>query len=347
MPLSLRTRVVIGNAVWVGLALGAGSLLASPGVRAPLTRTAWALVTDGSGQVADVRTFRVEDVRGISPGAPIYADGDLPSAPLGHVVEVSGNEVRALIAGPSLPSHASGAGLVCLPPSRTLSEALALAVPPDALRRLGLDVEQRLARTVEQALLPGMEERLPAFFSRLDPQRDAATRDVVDRVGASALERLAPSFEGLTAEVTRAMGARLDLLDRVGLLWKVVRGDGEGLRRQLLPVAREAATRWWTDHSREVAVALSLALSDRREELRGWLQGPLWSAARDELLLPALLAERGRLAAEGEAVLRGVVVDVALAPGGGFRPRFASVLRTHLLGNGQALLLLAPSGDPR
>ena len=55
-----------------------------------------------------------------------------------------------------------------------------------------------------------------------------------------------------------------------------------------------------------------------------------------------LAAQRARLEAEAEALLRRAADEVALAPGGGFRPRFASVLRTHLLGRGEALLLLVP-----
>jgi hypothetical protein len=154
------------------------------------------------------------------------------------------------------------------------------------------------------------------------------------------LPRLEPLLEGLTRDVTAAVKERFDFLDRLGLLWKVLRGDEKGLEKELVPVAREAAKGWWTAHGAEALAAVAAGVKDRREALGAWLKGPAWEAAREELLMPVVRDERDRLTAEVEALLAQAVAEVALAPGGGFRPRFASVLRTHLLGRGEALLLL-------
>ena len=51
-------------------------------------------------------------------------------------------------------------------------------------------------------------------------------------------------------------------------------------------------------------------------------------------------AERPRLEAEAQRLLEAALAEVVLAPGGGLRPRFASVVRTHLLGHRAPLLLV-------
>jgi hypothetical protein len=339
MSAALRARVLVGSAVWLGVLAGAAVLLAAPGVRGPLARTAGAFADDAFGAPERERYFALPDLRGVEPGAPVFrlSEGAL-EAPVGHVLAIEGAGVRVHL------SPGLGAGpfhLECLSPSRSLGEAVALAVPPEVAGRLGSAFRTRLAATFEEALLPGLERRLPAFLARLDPTEDAATRALIELVGASVLERLSPLLEGLTGDITAAVKARFDFLDRVGLLWKVLRGDEKGLQKELVPVAREAARGWWSLHGAEALAAVAAGVNDRREALGTWLRGPAWSAARDELLLPVVRDERDRLSAEVEALLRQAVEEVALAPGGGFRPRFASVLRTHLLGRGQALLLLS------
>jgi hypothetical protein len=339
MSTALRTRVLVGSAVWLAGLGGAAVLFASPGVREPLHRTARAFTDDVFGAPERERWFALADLRGVDVGAPVFriSEGAL-EAPVGHVVGIGGEGVRVRLVAPL------GAGawrLDSLPPSRSLGEAVSLAVPPEAAARLGAAFRTRLAATFEEALLPGLERRLPAFLARIDPTKDAAARVLFESVGSAVLARLTPLLEDLTSEITTAVKARFDFLDRLGLLWKVLRGDEKGLEKELVPVAREAARAWWAAHGSEALAAVAAGVTDRREALEAWLRGPAWAAARDELLLPVVREERDRLTGEVEALLRQAVEEVALAPGGGFRPRFASVLRTHLFGRGEALLLLS------
>lgn len=342
---SLRARALLGTAVWGAALAGGGALLADPGVRQPLLRTAGALLEDLTEHPERERTYVVADRTGVEPGAAVFRrDASGPEAPIGHVVACDERGVCVRFR----PEAGLPAGLTLgvLPPSRTLGEAVALAVPADVRARLADDLEQRLARAVEEVLLPGVEQRLPAFLERLDPTRDPASRALAEDVSGAVLARLEPLLDGLAREVTQAVDAHFDLLDRLGLLWKVVRGDGEGLQQQLLPVARRAARAWWEARSADVLAAVRAGVTDRRAEVRAYVQGPLWAAAREELLVPVLREGRARLTEEGEGLLRRAVAEVALAPEGGFRPRFASVVRTHLLGRGQALLLAGPDAGP-
>lgn len=345
MGCSLRTRALLGSSVWLAAVAGAGALLADPDVRRPLARTAGALVEEFASHPERERTYRVAGASGVEPGAAVFrAAAQGPEAPLGCVVSSTAEGVRVRFAPEAGPPEALT--LVLLPPSRTLGEALQLAVPPEVGARLGQELEQRLARAVNEVLLPGVEQRLPAFLERLDPRRDPATAALAEQLAAAVLTRLEPLLEGLAGEVTSAVDAHFDLLDRLGLLWKLVRGDSDGLQKQVLPVARKAARAWWAAHSAEVLGAVRQGAEDRRDLLSAFVAGPLWSAARDELVLPILTGGRERLTEEGEGLLRRAVEEVALAPGGGFRPRFSNVLRTHLLGRSQALLLASPVAAP-
>jgi hypothetical protein len=337
MSRSLRARVVIGSAVWVAALVGAAALFAAPRVNEPLARTVRAFADDVLGAPERERHFALADLRGVEPGAPVYRlSGGALEAPVGHVVALEGDGVRVHLA----PEVGADVRLECLSPSRNLGEAVALAVPPEVAARLGAALRARLTATFEEALLPGLERRLPAFLARVDPRTDPTTRALAESVGDAVLARVTPLLEGLTSDITRAVKARFDFLDRLGLLWKVLRGDAKGLEKELVPVAREAARGWWAVHGTEALAAVGEGIKDRRDALETWLKGHAWTAARDELLLPVVNDERERLTSEIEALLRQAVEEVALAPGGGFRPRFASVLRTHLLGRGQALLFV-------
>lgn len=338
MSRSLRARVVIGSVVWVAALGGAAVLFAAPKVREPLARTVRAFTDDAFGAPEHERRFALPDLRGIAPGAPVFrlsSDGAV-EAPVGHVVALDATGVRVHLDG----GVGADVRLECLSPSRSLGEAVALAVPPEVAAHLGAALRARLAATFEEALLPGLERRLPGFLARIDPTKDPATRALAELVGDAVLTRLTPLLEGLTGDITKAVKERFDFLERLGLLWKVLRGDAKGLEKELVPVAREAARGWWAVHGSDALAALAQGVKDRREAIATWLKGPAWTAARDELLLPVVQEERDRLSAEVEALLRQAVEEVALAPGGGFRPRFASVLRTHLFGRGEALLFL-------
>jgi hypothetical protein len=234
--------------------------------------------------------------------------------------------------------------LECLASSKTLGEALSLALPPESVRRLGEALRARLGVTFEEALRPELKARLPAFLERVDPRHDPRAKAEVAALGAAVMARLSPLLDSLSREVTQAVDKRFDLLDRLGLLWKMVKGDGEGLRKDLLPVAQAAAARWWSEHASEVLEALGQGLGDRGTQLGDWLAGPVWEAAQAELFVPILRAQRARLEAEAQALLEAALAEVVLAPGGGLRPRFAHVVRTHLLGHHAPLLLVRREG---
>ncbi len=339
--------MLLGSAVWLAVALAAGALVAAPGVRLPLTRTVGAL-TDGFLDASErERGFPVADARGVSAGEPVFlASQERLEAPVGHVVRVEPEKEGALGAATLrvrfVPGFDVGGDLrfTCLPPSRTFAEAVSLAVPPATARLLGEALRERLEATFSEAVGPELEARLPAFLARVDPTKDPRTGAEVKALAHAVLERLRPLLEGLTRDVTRAVDRRFDLLGRLGLLWKMLRGDGEGLRKDLLPVAQQAATSWWETHSSEVLEAVGTGVKDREAELQAWLKGPLWETARDELLLPVARAQRARLEAEAEALLARALQEIVVAPGGGLRPRFASVVRTHLLGQATPLLLV-------
>ena len=291
----------------------------------------------------------------MSLGEPVFlaSQGRL-EAPVGHVVALepvpgeagaTGSTRLRVRFAPGFDAQGELA-FTCLPPSRTWAEALAVAVPPETARALGEALRERLQATFQESLGPELEAHLPAFLARVDPTRDPRTGEEVRALAKAVLGRLKPLLDGLTRDVTQAVDKRFDLLGRLGLLWKMLRGDGEGLRKDLVPVAQKAAESWWTAHSDEVLRAVGDGVGDRKEELGAWLEGPLWEAARDELLLPVVRAQRPRLEAEAEALLERALGEVVLAPGGGLRLRFAGVVRTHLLGHDTPLLLVE-RGAPR
>jgi hypothetical protein len=352
LTLSRRTRVLLGSAVWLAVALAAGALVAAPGVRLPLARTVLAL-SDGLLEAPErERDFPVADARGVEAGEPVFlASQERIDAPVGHVVRIVPTREGALGAAMLRVRFAPGFELhgdlrfTCLPPSRTFAEAVSLAVPPATARLLGEALRERLEATFSEAVGPELEARLPAFLARVDPTKDPRTGAEVKALAHAVLERLRPLLDGLTRDVTRAVDKRFDLLGRLGLLWKMLRGDGEGLRKDLLPVAQQAATTWWETHASEVLEAVGTGVKDREAELGAWLKGPLWETARDELLLPVARSQRARLEAEAEALLARALTEIVLAPGGGLRPRFASVVRTHLLGQATPLLLVERGPD--
>jgi len=158
--------------------------------------------------------------------------------------------------------------------------------------------------------------------------------------------RLEPLADELAAHVTREVEKKFDLLDRLGLLWKMVRGDGQGLRRELVPVAKQAAARWWEVNKDRVLGAVGDGLRQQMPLVRAWVEGELLDAALDELVAPIWQAQRPRLEAEAEALLRVAASTFVESPTGGFRVRFATAIRHVLLGKRSALLLLEPAEGP-
>ena len=144
----------------------------------------------------------------------------------------------------------------------------------------------------------------------------------------------------LASDVTSAIKKKFDVLERLGLLWKAVSGDEKGLKDEILPVAKKAAREWWATHQREVMEALGRAFSAHADEFKTWVGTELFEAARDELVTPVLAAQGDRIETEGESLLRAAAKEFVEAPEGGFRVRFAQMLRTQLLNKKTALLLL-------
>jgi hypothetical protein len=343
-----RAKVVVGSLTLVAIPAALLVLLAAPGVRRPLGRTLEVVGRDLFPSGDADRGFDVADVRGVRRGLPAFVvDADGRGRPAAHVLSVSAAEGAGRVVLRFEPGEDAGASwrLDAYPPSRTLGEALAMAVPEETADRLGREASERAETTFKEAILPEVERRLPAFLKRIDPTKDPAAKETVDRMGAAVIARLEPLLGSLSGAVTKAMDDRFDFLDRVGLLWKMLRGDAKGLRKDLEPVAKEAARRWWTTHQREVLTALGRGVEDAAPDFATWLKGPAWNAAKEEVLEPVFEAQRERLEDEAEALLRRAVEEVVVAPSGTFRVRFAGILRTHLLGKKTALLLLARTED--
>ncbi|MCA9314526.1 MAG: hypothetical protein KDB73_03455 [Planctomycetes bacterium] len=343
-----RGERVLGHALLVAAVMGAVVVASRPDVRAAATRIAGeaASAVRPVGD-ADVR-FDVGTVEGVRRGAPVYAPGpDGVADVVGHVVAVEdGAEPRVVVraaVGRELPT---GYRLTVHPPRRSLRDAVALAVPDDEARRFADQLATRALALWSEQVAPELERRLPAFLDRIDPTEDTEARKVADVLGAELVARLEPLADELAAHVTREVEKKFDLLDRLGLLWKMVRGDGQGLRRELVPVAKQAAARWWEVNKDRVLGAVGDGLRQQMPLVRAWVEGELLDAALDELVAPIWQAQRPRLEAEAEALLRVAASTFVESPTGGFRVRFATAIRHVLLGKRSALLLLEPAEGP-
>ncbi len=92
--------------------------------------------------------------------------------------------------------------------------------------------------------------------------------------------------------------------------------------------------------------ALGDTFKEKLPEIRTWMNDELLPAAREELIDPLLALHRERLEDEGEKLMKFAMREVIRSNGGGFRVRFASMLRMTLLGKKQALILLErPAAD--
>ena len=233
------------------------------------------------------------------------------------------------------------------PPRRSLRDVVGLAVPDDEARRFAGALAERALGLWEAEVRPGVEARLPAFLARIDPTADTQARELATRLGDGLVQRLEPLADELARHVTAAVERKFDLLDRLGLLWKMLRGDGQGLRRAIVPVAKQAAAAWWATHRDRVLGLVGEALAERGPEIRAWAEGELLDAALAELITPLWEAQRPRLEAEAEALLRLAAERFVESPAGGFRVRFAAALRHILLGKRTALVLLVPAEASR
>ncbi|MDA1195962.1 MAG: hypothetical protein O2894_12360 [Planctomycetota bacterium] len=336
-------KLALGSGGLVAALAAASWLLASPGVAAPAARVAATISSALDAEHPADLVVPVESLQGIAPGLPVFFLQEPPEArPLAHVHAcgegADGAWVRlrfepdAVSAGPwTLTVHA---------PSRSLRGAAATGITPEAAERFGRALADRLSTMWAEVLLPESRAHLPSFLDRIDPTRETESRVVLQALSGAVVSELEPLLDELAGSVTSAVKHKFDVLDRLGLLWKVVRGDEQGLRDEILPVAKEAARAWWTQREPDVLRALGRAFSTQSEPIRAWAEGELFEAARDELVLPVLTAQSARLEAEGEALLRLATREFIEAPEGGFRVRFAALLRTQLLGKRTALLLL-------
>ena len=81
-------------------------------------------------------------------------------------------------------------------------------------------------------------------------------------------------------------------------------------------------------------------VADTAPTWRPWLGADVLQAALEELAEPVLATNRAQLEREAEAVMGDVLRTVVRAPEGGFRVRFAAILRSRLLEKDEPLLLL-------
>lgn len=338
---------VLGHLLLLSLLAGAVLLAARQDVRTATARVAGELLSGVRGATDEDPRFEVATLEGVRIGAPVHcptADGATPV--VGHVIAVEPGAPPAVRVRWAVGGAPSGTFTLDVhPPRRSLRDAVALAVPDAEARAFANDFAARALALWESEVRPGVEARLPAFLERIDPTRDTRARELATRVGETLVARLEPLADELAAHVTKAVEDKFDLLDRLGLLWKMVRGDGQGLRRELVPVAKRATAAWWERHRDRVLATVGGALAERSGEIRAWAEGELLQATLDELVTPLWAAQRPRLEAEAEALLRTAAARFVESPVGGFRVRFASAVRHILLGKRTALLLLVPAQD--
>jgi hypothetical protein len=334
-----RLRVVVGSVVLLAAPAAAAAGLLSPAVRGPAARTmhtlAQAFAPAGPG---DLRVA-VTTTRGVFVGTPAYLlDEHGDARPVAHVVATQDGAVLLRFA-PGEDASGPWRALV-LPPGRGLREAFALAVTDEDARALARDLTSRLDGVFRECILPDARRRLPDFLRRIDPAHDGLSATTMQALATEMSDRLRPLWEDLASSVAKGVEREYGLLERLGIVWKMVRGDAEGLKRALAPVAEREARAWWDRRRGDVLAAVGDAIRARGPELEAWLRERVLAAARDELARPILSDHAARLEEEASAWLREAVDRIVEAPAGGFRVRFATVLRHHLLDKEQALLLL-------
>lgn len=351
---SARTRQAFGSALMIAVLIGLVVLLTRPRVAEPMGRVAAVLASGLRGEDDADPTFAVPTTEHVGIGDPVYViepSGD--ARPVAHVIAVRDEPAPALVLRfePGEETLAAGASraleLTLLPATKRLGGAYETAVPPEVARHLQAVLMARARQLWTSAIRPELERRLPAFLARVDPSQDPRSRALLSEVGRSVMDELDPMLDDLGDEIASSLEDRLDFLDRMGLLWKFVRGDAEGIKGEVMPIAANRAQLWFDEHQDELVAALTRGIEAKGPELREWFTGQVLEAAREELVDPLWDSQQDRLEQEGEAVLRLLSREVVLAPGGGFRLRFSQVLRATLLGKRTPLLILAPRPDAK
>ena len=338
-----RLQHLVGSAVLVAALLGLVLLLSSPGVARPAARVAASIGSALDAERAEDLRLPIASLDGVHPGLPVFfvrPAGEWP--PVAHVAAFGEGPEGPWVRLRFEPGAAEPGPwtLRSYPPSRKLSAVYRTVVTPEAAERFGKEVVRRLEHLWEEAVRPEAEQHLPAFLARIDPTKDTQSRELLEAFSQTVLAELEPLLDDLASHVTHAVKEKFDTLERLGLLWKVVRGDEKGLKREILPVAKQAARAWWEGHQPQVMKALGRAFQAHGDAFKTWAGTELFEAARDELVLPVLAAQGRRMEAEGEGLLRLAAKEFVEAPDGGFRVRFAQMLRTQLLNKKTALLLL-------
>jgi len=341
---------LVGSGVLVGVLLAGVALLFSPALARPAARVAATLASVLETERPDDLVASVPSLEGIQVGLPVFFLPESPEArPIAHVADFGRGADGAWVRLRFEPGVSSAGpwSLESYPPSRKLKAALAMVVTKEAAARFGREIAGRLELLWNAAILPETRKQMPGFLARIDPSKDTQARAVLRSLSQSVMTQLEPLFDDLAAHVTEAVKRKFDVLDRLGMLWKVVRGDEKGLKNAIMPVAKAAAKAWWAKHEAELIQALGRAFSAHSDEVKTWASGELFEAARDELVLPILAAQGKRLESEGEFLLRRAAKEFVEAPEGGLRVRFAGVLRSQLLNKKTALLLLERTDGSR
>lgn len=345
-----RTKVWLGSLLLLGAVAAAAYGLASPSFAEPAGRVGATIASGLADEAEGDLQLDVDTLQGVTLGAPIYhlATGH-ERAPIAHVVQAhTAPDGAARIRLRFAPGF-DGSGpwvLRVYPPRRGLGDSIRLAVPPETARHVALEMRRRLDRLWREELGPSLAERMPAFLDRIDPRNEGASRELITTFGDDVMERLRPYMDDLLNAITKALQKRLDFMDRMGVLWKFVRGDGKGIKRKVQPVAETAARTWWAANQEKVLAVLGDAFKERLPDIRRWLETDVLDAARTELLEPLLLEHQAQLEKEGEALVRLSMKEVVQSEEGGFRVRFAAMLRMTLLGKKRALLLLERPATP-
>lgn len=332
---------ILGRVLLVALPAVLIALLLTPAVRRPLGRALSVLGADLFASADGDRQLPVATTAGVKAGDPIFLATRAGSLrPVAWVAGVSEGQVGVRFAPGEALSGDWRLDVIASPSG--FADSWQLALPVEVSERLQRRVRDRVRTLLDEAILPEARRRLPAFLERVDPRKDERAREVADAVAAEVIARLRPYGDDLTKAVARDLQKKLDLLDRLGLLWKVVQGDGEGIREDLVPVALATAERWWSENRNAVMTAVGEGVAAQASAWQAWLADDVLSAAREELAGPILDAQRSRLEQEADRLLNEVLNEVVAAPEGGLRVRFAAMVRSRLLEKDAPLLLLEP-----
>jgi hypothetical protein len=343
-PRSTRLKILVGTLVLGGAAASLAVLVASPSVAGPARRIVASLTSVLDAERAGDAVFTVETLHGLAAGLPVYrVEEDGRPRAIAHVRSFSalpggGGEVRVRFA-PEVDTSGPWR-LHMYEPSRKLGAALEMAVTPEAAARFGAEVATRLERLWSASILPEAEANFPAFVKRIDPTRETEAKQLLASVSSGIMNRLSPLLDDLSRYVAGRLKQKLDLIDKLGLGFKFLTGDEKGIRRKLMPTVEQAGRTWWGYNQERVLAAIGAEITANAQAMRAWAAGELFAAAREELVEPILASQRARLESEGEALLRQAASEFIQSPSGGFRVRFAAMLRTQLLNKKTALLLL-------